>query len=243
MHSSLEARLPHRFSNPALLRQALTHSSAGFDLRKKLEDNQRQEFLGDAVLQLALSAKLFLLYPNEDEGLLTKLRTRLVQTAALARVARSLQLGRSLLMSRGEEANGGRDRDNILADAMEAIIGAVFLDAGYQAAARFIETLWADELALIVAAPVEHNPKGQLQEILQDQSGKPPVYEIVGSDGPDHLKSFAAKVSWNGMVLGNGIGRSKKEAQTAAALDAMNSTLVIALKNKLLPTGAQGVSK
>ncbi|TLD72701.1 ribonuclease III [Phragmitibacter flavus] len=235
MHS-LEARLPHRFADPALLRQALTHSSAGFDLRKRIADNQRQEFLGDAVLQLVLSAKLYQLYPGEDEGLLTKLRTRLVQTGALARVARTLKLGPSIQMSRGEEANGGRERDNILADAMEAIIGAVFVDGGYQAATAFIEKLWESELASVAAAPVEHNPKGQLQEILQDHSGKPPVYEIISSEGPDHLKNFNAKVSWNGVELGQGAGKSKKEAQTAAALEAMNSTLVVALKNKLLPT-------
>jgi len=227
---SLQARLPHTFTKPALLKQALTHSSAGFDLKKKLPDNQRLEFLGDAVLQLVLSSALYQRYPSEDEGLMTKLRTRLVQTGTLARVARMINLGPSLQMSRGEEANGGRERENILADAMEAVIGAVYLDAGYPAAQAFIESLWKSELEEIAAAPVELNPKGQLQELLQDQSGQPPTYRIVSSEGPDHQKNFRAVVTWNGEDLASGEGRSKKEAQIAAASAALESPRILLLK-------------
>lgn len=228
---SLEERLNHSFSRPELLRQALTHPSAAADFKNhRLFNNQRLEFLGDAVLQLALSETLYRLYPDKAEGLLTKLRTRLVQTNALARVARGIDLGPRLHLSRGEESNGGRNRDNILADAMEAVIGAVFLDGGYKAALAFIENLWKRELAVIAAAPVELNPKGQLQEILQDYGGVTPTYRIIASEGPDHEKSFLAVVTWNGHDLGQGSGRSKKEAETAAARAALESEKLSLLK-------------
>lgn len=230
----LEEKLPHKFKERKLLHQALTHSSIGFEMRRQHPDNQRLEFLGDAVLQLVLSNKMFELFPDDGEGMLTKMRTRLVQTGALARVAQELNLGECLQMSRGEEANGGRERTNILADAMEAIIGAVYLDGGFDLVTHCIMELWDKELALVRETPVEQNPKGQLQEILQDQSGLSPSYRIINSEGPDHEKSFCAVVSWNGLDLGQGTGKSKKEAQTAAAVEALTSDTVVALTNQWL---------
>lgn len=226
MESSLEDRLQYHFKDSSLLKLALTHPSHAYDSKHRLQNNQRLEFLGDAVLQLTLSDSLFHLFPNEAEGFLTKMRTRLVQTATLARIARSINLGTELIMSRGEEINGGRERENILADATEAVLGAVYLDAGYQAVLKVIQTLWQKEMDAVRQAPGELNPKGQLQEILQDHGGITPTYRIISSEGPDHQKSFSAVVTWNGKDLGQGTGRSKKEAEIEAARAALLSPLL-----------------
>lgn len=229
---TLETILGHTFRDPALLQLALTHGSVGYENQRPQADNQRLEFLGDAVLQLVLSHLLYARSPRADEGVLTKARAQLVSTKALARLARQIGLGAHLIMGRGEEANGGRDRDSTLADALEAVAGAVYLDAGSQAAHEFAARLFVSDLHALEQGPLERNPKGELQELIQAVNATPPVYSIVAADGPDHAKSFCAAVSWLGHELGRGSGRSKKEAETDAAQTALQSAALQELLRK-----------
>lgn len=219
----LETILGHTFRDPALLQLALTHGSVGYEHQRPQADNQRLEFLGDAVLQLTLSHLLFHQLPQADEGVLTKARAQLVSTKALARVARRLNLGPHLIMGRGEEANGGRDRDSSLADALEAIAGAIHLDAGNQAAQKFAAHIFSEDLRSIGKGDLEANPKGLLQEQIQAVSTECLVYTIVDEEGPDHAKQFVAAVSWREAELGRGSGRSKKDAETQAAQAALDN--------------------
>lgn len=214
---SLESLIGYTFSNAKLLEEAVTHASLAKKLKHEVPSNQRLEFLGDAVLQLTLSEVLFRLWPNADEGTLSKGRSRLVSTLALANMARRMGLGRFLKMDRGEESNGGRDRDSILADAFEAITGAVYLDGGIGAGQELVKRLFEPDLAELQAQPEDQNPKGRLQEKLQSLNREAPTYHVLESSGPDHDRSFVVEVRWNGRVLGRGVGRSKKEAEAAAA--------------------------
>jgi len=214
---SLESLIGYTFSNAGLLEEALTHASLAKKLKHELQSNQRLEFLGDAVLQLTLSEVLFRLWAKADEGTLSKGRSRLVSTAALAHMARRMGLGAFLRMDRGEEANGGRDRDSILADAFEAIVGAVYLDGGMTACQELVGRLFAPDLARLQAQPEDQNPKGRLQEKLQSLNREAPTYHVLETTGPDHERLFVVEVRWNGRVLGSGVGRSKKEAEAAAA--------------------------
>jgi ribonuclease III len=225
----LESVLGHTFRDRSLLTEALTHASLGYETQRTQPDNQRLEFLGDAVLQLLLSEILFQRYRDADEGLLTKTRAQLVSTKALAKVARSIKLGGFLLMGRGEESHGGRERDSSLADALEAIAGAVFMDGGMEAARLVAQRLFASEIESLGATPVDQNPKGQLQELLQAISPQSPNYRIIQESGPDHAKSFVAVVLWEGRELGRGLGRSKKEAEVEAARVALEAGLLTEL--------------
>lgn len=218
----LETIIGHTFRSLALLDEALSHSSLSYESQRHQADNQRLEFLGDAVLQITLSDELYRRLPDADEGALTKARSQLVSTKALARLARSLQLGPHIRMGRGEEQNGGRDRDNILADTLEAIAGAIFLDSGLEAAARFVLHVFSPGLDTL-DEDEHHNPKGQLQELTQSVTATPPAYTITAITGPDHDRTFAAAVSWQGISLGAGTGRSKKEAEVAAARQALSN--------------------
>lgn len=219
---ALQDLIGYRFENTALLEEALTHASVSYERQARQADNQRLEFLGDAVIQLTLSQILFAKLPSADEGILTKARAQMVSTKGLATLSAELGIGDFLTMGRGEEANGGRTRESTLADALEAIAGAVFLDGGIDAAIaltrrlfhRGIESLQQGEL-------VESNPKGQLQEWIQAVDASPPEYSIVNESGQDHDKRFVAEVRWGGDQIGRGEGRSKKEAETAAAADAL----------------------
>lgn len=213
----LESILGHTFHQPQLLDEALTHGSVSYESQNPGVDNQRLEFLGDAVLQLALSHELFQRLAGDDEGRLTKSRAHLVSTKSLARHARELGLGRYLHLGRGEEANGGRDRDSTLADALEAVIGAIYLDDGLVSATKFILRMMESEVELLSEGMTESNPKGNLQERLQAVNSEAPCYQIVDQTGPDHAKSFEAVVTWNGRELGRGTGKSKKEAEVEAA--------------------------
>ncbi|MFN2507180.1 MAG: ribonuclease III [Chthoniobacterales bacterium] len=217
----LEERIGHKFRNSLLLAEALTHPSLGHETQRHHFDNQRLEFLGDAVLQLVITEHLYTLFPREAEGRLTKLRSRLVSREALRLHALKLDLGRFLMMGRGEEACGGRERISTLADAFEALLGAIYLDTDLATVRRFILTLAADDLAQLEVEPTDINPKGHLQELLQAISPRSPVYELISESGPEHEKMFVVRVSWEGIVLGEGAGRSKKQAETAAALQAM----------------------
>jgi ribonuclease-3 len=217
----LEERIEYKFRNSLLLAEALTHPSLAHEAQRYHFDYQRLEFLGDAVLQLVVTQYLFSHFQAEAEGQLTKLRSRLVSRDALRMHAAALDLGRYILMGRGEEASGGRERTSTLADAFEALIGALYLDGGLDVAKNFILTQTRADLAKLAEEPVDFNPKGDLQELLQSISPRSPLYELVSQSGPEHEKTFVSEVLWEGIVLGEGTGRSKKQAETAAALEAL----------------------
>src|SRR5438874_7020776 len=223
--SPVEERIGYKFRNSLLLTEALTHPSVGHETQRHHFNNQRLEFLGDAILQLVITEYLYHHYSSEAEGQLTKLRSRLVSRETLRVRAASLDLGQYLMIGRGEEASGGRKRASTLADAYEALIGAVYLDSDLETARRFILAQSKPDLDQVAAAPVDINPKGHLQELLQSISPSSPVYETVSESGPEHDKTFVVKCVWEAMILGEGSGRSKKQAETEAAADAMNSKL------------------
>lgn len=175
------------------------------------------------MLQLVLTERLFEIFPTFSEGRLTKLRSRLVSRDALREYASAVDLGKFLLMGKGEAGSGGRSRPSNLADAFEALIGAVYIDSGYDAARKFILQQCAAFIDKIAREPEEVNPKGQLQEILQAISNTSPTYRIVSQEGPDHCKNFTACVEWNGRTLGVGRGTSKKEAEILAATHALGA--------------------
>jgi ribonuclease-3 len=232
---ALERQINYRFSNPRLLFEALTHPSLAYETQGPHFDNQRLEFLGDAVLQLVLTRELFLALPDLDEGTLTKLRSQMVSRPALQKCAERLGLGTYILMGKGEEASGGRTRPSSLADALEALIGAIYLDSGLNEAATFILSVCAPELVQMDLHPDQLNPKGQLQEIIQSAGSSNPVYSIISQEGPDHCKIFVAKVEWNSHLLATGMGPSKKQAETAAAREALLHPLVAVLKTPKPP--------
>jgi ribonuclease-3 len=217
----LEERLNYRFRDPELLVEALTHPSVAHEKQRKHFDNQRLEFLGDAVLQLVITEHLFARYHKAGEGRLTTRRSRLVSREALKVHAAQLDLGRHLLMGRGEEASGGRHRESTLGDAFEALLGAIYLDSDLETVRQFILKEMHDDLERIEEEPLEANPKGQLQELLQAISPRSPVYELLSQTGREHEKTFSVQVVWEGQVLGEGSGRSKKQAEAAAALMAL----------------------
>ena len=204
--------LGYQFKDPALLKRALTHPSMG------AEDNQRLEFLGDAVLQYIMSDILYATHPNAREGQLTHLRALLVCEAALSQVARSLHVGEALLMDKGEALTGGRDKPSVLCDAMEAILAAAYLDGGLDAARGIIQRHWPKPED--VHRPMQDS-KGALQEHLQKDGGDAPTYEIVSQDGPPHNRTFEAAVFRYGVELARGGGKTKKQAEQAAALSAL----------------------
>jgi len=218
----LEERLGHKFRNSLLLAEALTHPSISLERKDYPFDNQRLEFLGDAVLQVVITDYLYRAFPDFEEGQLTKMRSRIVSRNGLKGQAQAIGLGAYLMMGRGEEACGGRKRASTLADAFEAVIGAVYLDGGIEKARAFILRAAAGDLEALVDAPGDINPKGQLQELLQAISPMAPQYEITGQSGPDHQKRFQCVVRWREQELGRGDGGSKKLAEVAAAVDALN---------------------
>jgi ribonuclease-3 len=220
--ADLQARLGHTFRDEALLRLALTHPSVAHEKGAAIEHNQRLEFLGDAVLQLALTRELYEKFPSFDEGPLTKARAKLVNRRTLAVHGRSLLLGEHLILSRGEESHGGRERSSALADAFESVIGAIFLDGGYEAARGFILREFAPSLYEMGAPPTLENPKGELQELLQAKSPDAPKYHVVSATGPDHDRVFECTVHHGGVELARGTGKSKKAAESEAALNALN---------------------
>jgi ribonuclease-3 len=219
----------YTFQNPNLLDQALTHPSLAYETQRNCPDNQRLEYLGDAVLGLILSQYLFSAFPESAEGVLTKLRARVVSRSALAGYARKIGLGAYLKMGRGEATSGGRDRDSSLADAMEALTAAVYLDGGLEAARTLVLKLCGESLIQLHAEPIEVNPKGHLQEKLQALGPGNVKYILMRQEGPDHQKLFVTKVEWNGLPLGEGEGGSKKEAETAAASNALTGETFLKL--------------
>ena len=228
----LEQRLKYKFRNPLLLAEALTHPSLGHETQRHHFDNQRLEFLGDAVLQLIFTEWLFDHFPKFSEGQLTKMRSRLVSRDGLKMHAERLDLGQHLMMGRGEEASGGRERISALADAYEALIGAIYLDSDSVTVRRIVLTEAREDLEALDVDPPDANPKGRLQEILQAISPVSPSYPIVAAEGPEHQKRFIARVTWNGLELGECRGRSKKDAETAAAKDALGKHLWAAVEDQ-----------
>lgn len=218
---ALPERLGLGFRNLALLREAVTHPSAVRDRNQGGAHNQRLEFLGDAVVGLVLSHALFEQFPERTEGALTKARARCVNRESLARRARELNLGDYLILGPGEERQGGRERESNLCDAFEAIVGAIYLDQGLEAARDFVlrglgETVVQAELGEELA-----NPKGVLQEWLQARSNEAPRYRLEQAYGPDHERVFECAVHHGGKILGRGRGSSKRLAEASAALEAL----------------------
>lgn len=220
----LQQRLGINWSDPALFYQALTHSSCAHENRHLgLTHNQRLEFLGDAVLELVISEHLYRHFPDSTEGELTKLRAAVVCEPSLAKVSHELALGYCLRMGRGEERSGGRERPSILADAFEALLGAIYMDKGLEVARTVILEQLAPIIEDVVAGRLDKDFKTELQEILQQHSADPVNYVILREEGPDHNKTFTAGVVYRGKEIGRGAGHSKKEAEQRAAKEALKS--------------------
>jgi len=220
-YEELQQRLGYRFQNRELLQLALTHPSVAHEQGLRVQTNQRLEFLGDAVLQLVLTRELYEKYPDYGEGPLTKARAKLVNRRTLAEHARKLGLGAHLILSRGEDQHGGRDRLGALADTFEALLGAIFLDGGFESAREFILGQFLGGFGELSALPILENPKGELQELLQSVSSEAPQYYVASATGPDHDRVFECTVHHGGAELARGQGKSKKDAESQAALAAL----------------------
>lgn len=227
MHiQNLQTAIGHRFKNRALLQEALTHPSLAHEKGGNgAQHNQRLEFLGDAVLQLVLTDLIFALYPDYPEGKLTQVRAHLANRHTLHRRAVAIDLGTYLLLGKGEESSGGRDRLSNLADAYEALLGAIYMDGGIRSARKFVSRQFAGEFKTLKEATPRQNPKGRLQEMLQSDSADNPQYQVIHESGPDHSKHFVAIVEWQGREIGRGQGSSKKLAEVAAAEAALQHVL------------------
>lgn len=215
--NELQRRIGYTFRDPGLLQEAMTHSSfANEQSGGRWQDNERLEFLGDAILGLVIAETLFDRYPDMNEGELSKFRAQLINSAMLAQLARALDIGPFLLVGRGEGRSGGRDRDNLLADALEAVFGAIYLEAGVDAVRPVILNLYSPTLSRLTQdSPFDF--KTVLQEKLQRSRRSLPSYVLITEEGPAHQKLFTVELRLDGQVLGSGSGRSKKEAEQAAA--------------------------
>jgi ribonuclease-3 len=211
----LRARLGRPFVDPALLARAMAHRSWCAESTGELS-NERMEFLGDAVLGLVVTDYLYRNYPDLPEGQLAQVRASVVNAEVLAEVAEEIDIGADLRLGKGEDASGGREKPSILSDAMEAVIGAVYIDGGWEAAAELVMRLLGTRITEGAAGPGGHDYKTRLQELSARTYDELPRYHHV-SEGPDHAKRFSATVSVNGDALGRGDGRSKKQAEQAAA--------------------------
>ena len=216
MINELEKAIGYQFRNITLLQNALSHSSyANERWHDSLKSNERLEFLGDSVLGMLVADHLYRTFPNRPEGELTRMRADMVCEKTLAKVANRLNLGRHLMLGKGEETGGGRNRDSILADAVESVLAACYLDGGMDAAVQFVQKF------ILVNVPVTklHNTdyKTALQELVQQKKNQVIAYRLVGESGPDHDKEFRVEVTLNDEVVGVGTGSSKKRAEQAAA--------------------------
>ena len=213
--------MQYQFRDAGLLRLALTHPSVAHEGGRGVQHNQRLEFLGDAVLGLVLTQEVYEKFPDVSEGPLTKARAQLINRRTLAEQARQMGLQNHLILSRGEEANLGRSRASALADAFEALVGAVFLDGGFMEARDFVLRCFHRAFGEMKQIPALDNPKGELQELLQSKSAEAPLYEMVRVIGPDHDRDFECVVTHGGVELGRGRGKSKKAAESEAAIAAL----------------------
>ncbi len=218
----LEGSLGYEFKNTALLIEAVTHSSYSNEHPDKAPTyNERLEFLGDAVLGLAVVEELFRVEERLSESDMAKLKSFLVSRPVLSEAARRLNLGMVLRLGKGEEASGGRGKDNILADALEAVVGAVFIDSEYYVAKEVILRILGERIEQTVRTRKSHDYKTELQELTQEVYGSLPEYRVVKEEGEEHNKTFSVEVLISGHCMGGGKGRSKKEAQMAAAREAL----------------------
>jgi len=213
--AKLQERLGYSFRRLELLQEALTHRSYG------KPDNERLEFLGDSVIELVVSHLLFETFPEQREGELSKMRSSLVKEEALAEVARRINLGRFILLGKGEETTGGRDKDSILAGALEAVLAAVYLDGGFEEAFRVVKELFDDAVRGMAKTWSDRDFKTRLQEYTQARFKEVPQYKVVQERGPEHDKIFQVVVTARGRIWGRGSGRSKKEAEQRAAEEAL----------------------
>lgn len=211
------ARTGVSFSNPTLLKTAFTHRSYLNETKVEGEHNERLEFLGDAVLELVVTDHLYRAYPDTTEGNLTAYRAALVNAAILGDIAGTLGMNECLLLSKGEAKDTGRARATILANTFEAVVGALYLDQGYDAAARFIETHVLSKTNEVVQSGAWRDAKSSFQEFAQATYGLTPRYEVLRSEGPDHDKRFVVSVAVGDIAVAEGTGRSKQEAEQHAA--------------------------
>ena len=217
----LVERIDYRFSDPVLLREALTHKSFSNEQAQPLADNERLEFLGDAVLGLAVGHFLFRHFFRISEGELSRIRAEVVNEPSLAAAARTLGIGECLLLGKGEERSGGRDKDSLIADGFEALLGAIFCDGGFEEARRIIEALLGESLHQAARRKTGLDYKTRLQEHLQARSGRPPEYVLALVEGPDHERMHSVEVRFEGNTIGRGRGRTKKGAEQEAAREAL----------------------
>lgn len=221
--AELENRLGYQFKDLHLLQVALIHSSFSFEQGKTIgRDNETLEFLGDAVLDLAVAVALYKRFPEMNEGSLTQLRAALVQEGHLAEMAREIELGQHLLLGKGEDASEGRRKASILSGTLEAVVGAIFLDGGYEAAEAIVNRHFTPRIAENNTAMLVADPKSQLQEHIQERYPEGPEYVLEKEEGPDHAKLFTVSVRFRGRVLGVDQAGSKKEAEKRAAAQALD---------------------
>ena len=220
----IERLIGHRFKNKALLSQALTHKSYANEKDKMAYgDNERLEFLGDSVLGIVISRVLYDDCPNHDEGILTRYKSQLVSGSTLSRIAKNLKIGGFLLLGKGEEASGGRKHDSNLLCALEAIIGALYLDGDLKAAAKFINKVFKSEIELVKEGKGSKDYKSVLQQLALKKFKTMPSYKIISEIGPDHKKHFIVEALISGKRYGIGSGYNKKSAEQASAKEALSA--------------------
>ncbi|MBI4994758.1 ribonuclease III [Candidatus Peregrinibacteria bacterium] len=219
---ALQRKIKNNFKNPSLLEMAFVHKSyVNEHKREQRMHNERLEFLGDAVLELVTTEFLYSAFPQEGEGKLTNFRSALVKGNHLAKVSRTLGLGQYLKLSRGEDCGGGREKNYLLANVLEALIGAIYLDKGFAAAHKFISRFILTNLGDILQKGLHVDPKSSLQEFAQDKHSVTPVYQVLSESGPDHNKIFEVAVYIGEKMLAKGIGSSKQKAEQEAAVNAL----------------------
>lgn len=220
------------FKNKDLLQQAFIHRSYLNETKEKLESNERLEFLGDSILSFVVSENLYNTYPDFNEGILTNLRSLLVNTKSLANLSRQLEFGKELKLSHGEEESKGRENDSLLANTFEAYIGALYLDQGIDVVRSFILEMLASQIEAYVKKRIFKDPKSLLQEYVQSQRQQSPLYKVLHEEGPPHAKIFTVGAFVNEEKVGEGIGKSKQIAEEHAAKSALEKLSPGALENK-----------
>ena len=220
--TSLEEKIKYKFRLKKIIYKALIHSSyANEHSELKIKHNERLEFLGDSVLSLILAEEFFNRFPNKREGELSLMLSWLGSESYLTEVARTIELGEHIFLGEGEKRSGGRNRPSLLTDALEALIGAIYIDGGFASAKKVVLSLFADGLESVEKDKNQINCKNELQTLLHKRRMPEPIYKVVAADGPDHKKTFEVEVSVNGKLLGRGKGLTKKEAEMNAAIFAI----------------------